>query len=245
MHFLTRIIELLKKKDDRPHADIALVDTNVMDSDAPWVKAHKQYENTNVRLNAQVSNWRLFVFLLLIIVCISVIGNVVQGSQSKMIPYLVEVDKLGRTIAVRALEGNEAVTDKRRLVYREMFDVIENIRTVSSDPSVNKQHLTHAYSRLSGAAVKYVTEELKRNPPNVVGATQTVEVEVRAAIPISKKTWQVEWVERTYSLAGVLSKTDNWKASLTYELTPSGLEESIRDNPIGYTVTDISWLRII
>jgi type IV secretion system protein VirB5 len=158
---------------------------------------------------------------------------------------LVEVDKLGRTVAVRALEGNEAVADKRRLVYREMFDVIENIRTVSSDPSVNKKHLTQAYSRLDGAAVKYVTEELKRNPPNVIGATQTVEVEIRAAIPVSKKTWQVEWVERTYSLAGVLTASDNWKASLTYELKPSGLEESIRINPIGYTVTDISWLRII
>lgn len=246
MEILKKLFALTSTKAVKPMTPGARkVETILPDEDAPWAKAKKQHEDTYLRQGAQIANWRMFSLLLMILLTIAVIGNVVQGTQSKMIPYLVEVDKLGRTVAVRALEGEDAVTDKRRLVYREMIEIIENIRSVSTDPKANKDRVSKAYSRLGGAARNYVSDELKRNPPNVVGARQTVEIEVRAAIPITKKTWQVEWVERTYSLAGTLTKTDNWKASMTYELVPSGLEESIRENPIGFTVNDISWLRII
>lgn len=246
MSLLKNLFGSLSKKVIAKKAAAGVAEVSVLpDSDAPWVKAKRQHENTNMRMNSQVANWRLFVFILLIVVSISVIGNVVQGTQSKMIPYIIEVDKLGRTVAVRALDGDDAVTDKRRLIYREMNEIIENIRSVSTDPKANKDRVSRAFSRLSGAAGNYVSEALKRNPPNVIGATQTVEIQIRAAIPISKKTWQVEWIEKTYSRSGELVKADNWKASLTYELIPSGLEENIRENPIGFTVNEISWLRII
>lgn len=213
--------------------------------DAPWVRAGRAYNDTYLRLAAQVANWRMFAFFCIIVAVIAVSGAIYIGSMSKMIPYLVEVDKLGRTVAVRALTGEDAITDSKRLVYREMYDLIEHLRTVTTDTSANKSNINKGFSRLDGAAVTYARTELKKAPPNEVGATKTVQVFVKTALPLSKDTWQIEWEEVSFGLDGKEMGVEKWKASLRFSLVPSGDEQSIRENPIGFTVTDLNWMKVI
>lgn len=213
--------------------------------DSMWHKADSKQEDRYLRLNKQVANWRIFSFIALIIVGISVVGNVVQGTQSKTQPFIVEVDKLGRTLAVRSLDSNDQMTNKKAMYFREMVELIENLRTVSTDPQANFKNMSRGFSRLKGGARNYANEYLGKNKPNDVGQHQTIEVHVRAAIPISNKTWQIEWVEDSYSLAGTLIKSENWKASMTFSIEHPEDEDEIRKNPIGFYVTDLSWLRII
>lgn len=213
--------------------------------DAPWVRAQRQHENTYLRLNAQVANWRLFAFCSIFVSAMSVAGLIYIGQQSKFIPLMVEVDKLGHTLAVRSLTGEAAITDSRRLVYREMFDLVENLRTVTTDRTANNDRLEKAYSRLTGAARTYVRTELRKAPPNDVGATKTVQVQVKTALKLTDKTWQIEWEEHSFSLTGDEIGVEKWKATLQYELVPSSEEESIRKNPIGFTVTEINWMKVI
>lgn len=220
-------------------------DADVAKLDMPWARAGRAYDDTYLRLIAQVSNWRIAFFIMAIITGVAVSGIVYIGSLPKFIPMTIEVDKLGRTVAVRALTGEPAITDPKRLAYREMFELIENLRTVTTDRAANNANIHKAFVRLSGAAKTYALTELRKAPPNEVGSTKTVQVEVRSALPISDKTWQVEWVERSYSLNGLEIKTENWKASLQYELRPSGNEQDIRENPIGFTTTDLNWMKVI
>jgi type IV secretion system protein VirB5 len=159
---------------------------------------------------------------------------------------VLEVDKLGQVVAVKALHGDEAVTDPERLVYREMFDLIENLRTVTTDRAANDDRLSKGFSRLSGAARTYVRDELRKVPPNEVGATKTVQVFVRTALRITGKTWQVDWEEVSRGLNGqVLGPPEKWRATLQYELKPSGEERLFRGNPIGMTVPELSWQRVV
>lgn len=211
----------------------------------PWARAEAAYFDTYLKLNVQVQNWRMFAFLCLGIAAIGVGGAVYIGSKSKFIPELVEVDKLGRTVAVRAVTGDDAIADPQRLVYREMFDLIVDLRTVTTDVGANNRNMTNGFYRLSGAAANYAKAELRRNNPNVVGATKTVEVDVRSALPLSNKTWQVEWDEKSYGLNGEALGTEHWRATLSYVLSPGGSEEEIRLNPIGFHVTDLSWVKVI
>ena len=136
-------MELFKKKAGKEKSDLPVAggeaskgrDASV---DAPWVRAGLQHNDTFLRLAAQVKNWRLYAFCSMGVAAISVIGMAYVGSQSKFIPMLVEVDKLGHTLAVRAVTGDAAVTDSSRLVYREMFDLIENLRTVTTDRQIGR-----------------------------------------------------------------------------------------------------------
>lgn len=231
--------------DDVLVGHVAETDKMVHEVDAPWVRAQRAHENTLLRLGAQVANWRMFAFFSLALAFVGVGGVVYIGSQSKYIPMTVEVDKLGRTLAVRALTGDDAVTDPQRLVYREMFDLIENLRTVTTDIAANDDHITKGFSRLTGAAAGYARTELRKALPNEVGKIKTVQVQVKTALRLTDRSWQVEWEEHSFDLQGKEMAVDNWKATVGYKLSPSGAEEGIRTNPIGFLVTDLSWMKVI
>lgn len=213
--------------------------------DAPWVRAGMAHDNTFLRLAAQVANWRRGFFVMAAIAALAVMGVIYIGAQSKFVPHLVEVDKLGRTVAVKVLTGDDAVTDSTRLVYREMFELMEYLRTVTTDRAANDGNIEKGFSRLAGAAKEYARTELRKAPPNEVGATKTVQVKVKTALRLSDKSWQIEWEEHSRSLNGELLGVENWKATLQYELLPSGTEEGIRKNPIGFTVRELSWMKVI
>ena len=213
--------------------------------DAPWVRAGMQHNDTFLRLAAQVANWRMLAFSAMVVAAMAVCGVIYIGSQSKYIPMLVEVDKLGQTLAVKAVTGDLAVSDTSRLVYREMFDLIENLRTVTTDRHANNSRLTKGFSRLSNSARKYVNTELQKNPPNETGTKKSVQVKVKTALKLAGKSWQIDWEEYTYALNGELLSTENWRATLQYELVPSGEEKNIRTNPIGFVVPELSWQKVI
>lgn len=213
--------------------------------DAPWVRAGYQYNDTFLRLAAQAANWRLFAFFSSGIALAAVAGVIYVGSQSKFIPMLVEVDKLGQTLAVKAVTGDLAITDSSRLVYREMFDLIENLRSVTTDREANNSRLSKGFSRLSNSARAYVRAELLKAPPNEVGAKKTIQVKVKTALKLKGKSWQIDWEEDSYALNGELLGVENWRATLQYELQPSGDEKQIRTNPIGFVVPELSWQKVL
>ena len=239
-------MKFLKKKPGYEAAEVSpkKLDENA-GGDAPWLRAGFQHNDTFLRLAAHAANWRRFAFAMLVVTLLAVGGLVYIGSQSKFIPMLVEVDKLGQTVAVRALTGHDAVVDSNRLVYREMFDLIENLRTVTTDRSANNNRLTKGFSRLQGSGYNYVKTELKKNPPNEVGTTKTVQVKVTTALKLAGKSWQIDWEEHSYNLGGVGLGMEKWRAILQYDLLPNGDEMSIRTNPIGFTVSEISWQKVI
>lgn len=213
--------------------------------DAPWVLAGNQHNDTFLRLAAQAANWRMFAFFAIGIAMLAVGGLTYIGSQSKFVPMLVEVDKLGQTLAVRALTGNDAVTDSSRIVYREMFDLVENLRTVTTDRLANNDRITKGFTRLSGAARKYVQTELRKAPPNDIGATKSVQVQVKTALKMAGKSWQIDWEEHSFTLGGDPIGVELWRATLQYDLEPSADEKVIRVNPIGFMVSEISWQKVI
>lgn len=231
----------------KKHQDAAQLhrDDTAQDADSPWVRAQRQHENTFLRLNAQVANWRLFAFFAIAVSAMSVAGLIYIGQQSKFVPMIVEVDKLGHTLAVAALTGDAAITDSRRYEYRELFDLIENLRSVTTDRMANNDRLEKGFSRLTGAARTYVRTELKKAPANDVGATKTVQIQVKTALKLPGKSWQVEWEEHSYALNGEALGVEKWKATVQYELLPSGDAEIIRKNPMGFTVTEINWMKVI
>lgn len=214
--------------------------------DAPWVMAGMAHDDTYMRLAAQVVNWRRFGFGCLVLAVIAVGGAIYIGAQSKYVPFVLEVDKLGRTLAVRALTGGEATTDPTRMVYAELFELIENLRTVTTDREANNRNLNKGFARLTGAGATYVRAELRKAPPNDVGGTKTVQVHVKTALKLTEKSWQVEWEEVSRNLQGEqIANPEKWKATVQYELQPGGTEESIRKNPIGFTVQELHWAKVI
>lgn len=231
------------KKKPKDQLEALKAETDKQD-DSPWTRANNAHNDRVLRQGAQIANWRRTTFLMGCIALSAVAGLIYVAQQPKFVPMPILVDKLGQTVAVKALYGDEAVTDKNRLVYREMFDLITNLRSVTTDRQANNDRLTAGFSRLDGAAAKYVREELRKAPPNIVGASKTVQIKVRSAMPLTGKSWQVDWEEHSFSLGGEAIGVESWRSTLQYELKPTGDEKVIRINPIGFRVFEMSWQKI-
>lgn len=213
-------------------------------NDAPWVRAQLFHDDRYLRQALQTKNWQRAFAWMAVIAALSVSGSIYLAGRSRFIPMVVEVDKLGQTLAVRALTGDDAVTDSNRLVYREMFDLIENLRTVSTDRFANNGRLSAGLSRLTGSANNYVKTELRKAPPNEVGTTKAVQIKVRSALKLTGRSWQIDWEERSLGLNGDDIGVEVWRATLQYTLEPAANAEAIRRNPIGFTVSELSWQKV-
>lgn len=213
--------------------------------DAPWIYAALHHDDRFLRMAVQVKNWRRYAFGSMALATLSVLGVIYIGSQSKIVPYIVEVDKLGRTLAVRAVGGKDAINDPKRLVFREMVEFVENCRTVTSDAGANNTLLTRAFNVLAGAAHGYVREELlKRGKSNDIAQSKTIAIKVQTAVPVTDTLWTVEWTETSYNLKGeAMPRPELWTANVHYEMNPGNSEDDLAHNPTGFKITGISWAK--
>src|SRR5216683_901644 len=55
-------------------------------------------------------------------------------------------------------------------------------------------------------------------------------------------TWEVRWTEQSWNLSGDPGAQTHWEAELTVTLTPPAeLDGAAAENPLGFTVEEISW----
>lgn len=213
-------------------------------SDAAWYQAQKAHDDRYFRSSAMIANQQRVIALLLVCLILAIAGIAWIGSKSKFIPVVVEVDKLGQTLVVQSLTGEDAVKDTAKLVYREMADLIENLRTVSSDVAANNLRLVKGFDRLDDPSGNYVRTELRKAPPNEVGQKKTVQVLVQSVLRLTDESYQIDWDEKSMPRNGDPAQIEKWRATVRYKLLPPLDEAGIRMNPIGFTVVGIQWQKI-
>lgn len=228
--------------------ELRVADGLPLDSDAPWVQARRHMDDRFLRLAAHAANWKAHARGNQAIAAIMAVALAYIAIQWRVEPVFIEVDKLGRKQVMATGVDDGARVDKQRLLYREMVDFIENVRTVTSDYSANNKALTKAFSRLANAGMVYVKNDLQSHKPNDVAEKKTIVVEVSIAMPITvngqRNSWQVEWTETSYDLKGEkMGAPEVWKANIQYELHPGKTEKEIDANPIGFYIPSISWAK--
>jgi len=137
-------------------------------------------------------------------------------------------------------------TDER-VVKALLARFISDARGVVSDGIAQRQMIDRTYAMLSNGtrALSIVNEFYKGDPPFARAATSGVTTEVSSVIPVTDKTWQVEWEETTRSTSGAITNKLRWKANLTLAFNPPTNERQIRVNPIGVFITDLSWSQVL
>lgn len=208
----------------------------------PYLSARREWNERYGSYIASANSWKIIAMLSMLVAVISVIGVVYIGSQNKMVPYVVEVDKLGKTVAVAP--ATQATKNDSRVVKAYLADFIVNFRSVIVDAAVQRQVINKTYSLLSNSspATQSINQYFQDgNSPLQRAATETVTVEITSVLPISDKTWQVEWKETERSRRGLIKAQKRFKAAITVKFMPPTKEIEILRNPIGLYVEEISW----
>lgn len=216
--------------------------------DNPYLNARKHWnEHTQGLLNT-TRLWQAVALISLLITLGAVGGAVHVASQSKFVPYVIEIDKLGQNLAVAPAEL--AMPVDQRVVHASLAAFMSNARLVTPDIAIQRKAIFSVYAMMnadSPAATK-MTAWLNGNEesnPFHRAAKETVETEIVSVIPQSPDTWQIEWNEKTFDRQGVLiGQPCRMKALATVTIVPptsATSEDKIRQNPLGVFVKDFSW----
>ena len=164
----------------------------------PYLNARKKHNEYEGGLIASRHMWQIFGVLGLITGLAGIGGVIHIGSQSKYIPYVVEVDKLGQTHAVSI--ADRAAPADPRIISSLIARTITLARMVTPDVLVQRNAIFELYASLNSsdpAALK-MNEYLGSNSetsPFKRAAKETVDVQITSILPQSNETWQVDWLE--------------------------------------------------
>ena len=190
-------------------------------------------------------NWKLACFLALIITALSVTGNVIRANQVKTVPYIVEVDKLGKTVVVN--RADKASAQPLRLIQAELASAIVNWRTVTADIELQQQMIESLSYFFAGSAKGAMKEWFtKNNPYEIAKSGKLVHIEIKSLpLPVSSNTYRVEWMETTRSHGGVTLDMQRYEATATIQIEPPTTEAVLIKNPGGVYITEISASKVL
>ena len=129
-------------------------------------------------------NWQLVAFASLALLALSLVGLVGVSLQSKTVPYVVEVDRLGRAEAITPAEAVPAASD--RVVVASLARFVADIRTVYADPVAQRDAVYRAYAYVSGDAREYLEAYFSdpQNDPRRLGEDFRRADEVMGVLPV-------------------------------------------------------------
>jgi type IV secretion system protein VirB5 len=167
-------------------------------------------------------------------------GVLWQSLQTKVVPYVVEVDKLGEARAVTPAEAGYHATDPQIAWFLTRF--MTNIRSVSLDPVLMRQDWLSAYDFATKRGAVFLGDYANSADPFAQVGERTVSIQVTSVVRASDRSFQVKWIETVYQ-RGSQAGTSHWTAILTVELAPPSSAETLRKNPLGLYVDAIDWSR--
>lgn len=242
-----KLSDLLKSWKPGPAADA----NAQAEPENPYLAARRSWNEHVAAAVAQRQTWQLIGILSLLIALASVGGLIHVASQSKFVPYVVEVDKLGQVRAAGPLPASQSVDP--RVVHAAVAEFIRDARLVSPDVALQRQAVFRVYAKLSpnDAATAKMNEWLngsETSSPFKRAAREMVSIDIQSVLSQTPDTWQVDWVESLRDRQGVLKGAPvTMRALVTVyaaESRSSTTEEQMRMNPMGLYVRDFSWSRL-
>jgi type IV secretion system protein VirB5 len=208
--------------------------------ETPYQKAAQAWDERIGSARVQAKNWRLMALGELGLIAGLAGALIWQSARGTVVPWVVQVDRLGQAQAVAPAVADFRPTDPQ--IAWQLARFIEQVRSIPADPVIVRQHWLRAYDFTTDRGALALNDYARANDPFAkVGRTQ-VSVEVSSVIRASDDSFRVAWVERTFE-NGQLAKTERWTAILTLVVQPPRDAERLRKNPLGIFIHAINWSR--
>jgi type IV secretory pathway TrbF-like protein len=208
--------------------------------ETPFQRAGQLWDERLGSARVQAGNWRLIAFGLLGVVGAESCGLLWQSMQSRVVPYVVEVDRLGEARAVNPAAETYRPTDPQIAWFLSRF--ISDVRSVSLDPVLMRRDWQSAYDLTTKRGATFLGDYARAADPFGHIGEKTVSVQVTSVVRASDHSFQVKWSETAYE-RGAQAGVSHWTAIVTIALKTPANAETLRKNPLGLYVDAIDWSR--
>jgi len=246
---IVKRLALKRPRDDERHdAEPLAGGRRQGETENPYLAARRTWNDQSAANVASRQMFQLLGVLALLVALAGVGGAVYIGSQSKFIPYVVEVDKLGQRQAVGP--ADRAAPTDQRVTRAAVADWMASMRLVTPDIALQRKAIFKVYSMLApnDPATTKTNEWLngsEDSSPFKRAAKETASPEILSVIPQTQDTWQIDWIETVRDRQGVKKgEPQRWRVLVTvYTMptTPDTTDEDMRNNPLGVHVRDFFW----
>ncbi|MFN7024525.1 MAG: conjugal transfer protein TrbF [Pseudorhizobium sp.] len=207
----------------------------------PYLAARYEWNERYGSVARAATAWRFIGVLAMAMALIGFGFGLYQSGQIKLVPYIVEVDKLGSPV-LGGFPAQIEYADER--VVRAMIGAwVSNFRSITPDTVVQKGYIDRTYALLRKAdpSTEKINNWFRNNSPFDRARAVTVSVEVNNVVALSNKSYQVDWSEIERNRGGRELRTRRWRGVATVALSPPQDEAIIRLNPIGLYLQDFDW----
>lgn len=206
----------------------------------PYQRAAQVWDDRIGSARIQARNWRLMAFGCLILASGLAVALAWQSTQGTVVPWIVEVDRIGEPKTVASAIASYQPTDPQIAFHLARF--IEQVRGLPADGIVLRQDWLRAYDFTTDRGAAALNDYARNNDPFAkLGKTQ-VAVEISSVVRASPESFRVAWIERHYE-SGQLATTERWSAILTIIVEKPRDLDHLRKNPLGIYINAISWSR--
>ncbi|MEL6997563.1 MAG: conjugal transfer protein TrbF [Pseudomonadota bacterium] len=206
----------------------------------PYQKAAQVWDERMGAARVQARNWRLMALGCLATTAIFGLALAWQSTQSTIVPYVVEVDRLGAARSVVPATANYQPTDPQIAFHLARF--VENVRQVPADPIVLRENWLRAYDFTTDRGSIALNDYARVNDPFARVGDVQITAEISSVIRASDSSFRVAWSERRY-VNGQLAGTERWTAILTVVIQTPRDAQALAKNPLGVFVHAINWSR--
>ena len=206
--------------------------------ETPYQRAAQVWDERIGSARLQARNWRLIAFGNLLLAAGLAAGLLWQSLRGTVVPWVVQVDKLGQAQVVAPAIADYRPTDPQIAWYLARF--IEDVRSIPDDPVIVRQDWLRAYNFTTAKGAAALNGYARANDPFAKIGKVQVAVDVSSVIRASDSSFRVAWVERHYE-NGALTATEHWTAILTVVIKPPHDLDDLRKNPLGIFIHAINW----
>ena len=207
-------------------------------AETPYMAARQVWDGRIGSVVVQAKNWRLAFFATLVLCGGMAVGWFWQSARGTVVPWVVQVDRLGQVQAVGPATADFQPTDP--IIARDLANFIGHVRGISTDGSVVRQDWLDAYKYLTDKGKLALNDYAQHNDPFSRIGKEQIAVEVTSVIRASDSSFRVEWVERHF-VDGALAATERWSAILTVVVQPPHDKTNLNLNPLGIYIDAINW----
>jgi len=211
----------------------------------PYLAARREWDERYGDLITRARNWRTLAVICAVTTLVATGGLMWLSAHSRIVPFVVLVDNLGRPLASGIAE--QATVNDDRLKRASVLAWVGDLRLVTSDGVAQRKAIDHVYAQIASGsqAQAFVSDFYRAIPPFKRAQIETVSIDVNSVLPTSDRTFEVDWVETTRDLYGAVKATDRWKGSFSVALNPPTDERLARINPLGVYVTNVSLAKVL
>ncbi|MGN6278917.1 MAG: conjugal transfer protein TrbF [Sphingomonas sp.] len=206
----------------------------------PFQRAGQLWDERIGSARVQARNWRLIAFGLLAASGAMTGGLIWQSLQSRIVPYVVEVDRLGEARAVNPAEAAYQPTDPQVAWHLARF--VEHVRSLSLDPVLMRSNWLSAYDFVTDRGRRFLDAYARAADPFGHIGEKTVSVQVDSVLRASDRSFQIDWTETAFE-RGTPAGVSHWTGIFTVAIKPPTSADTLRKNPLGVYVDAIDWSR--